>query len=1120
MKFYKSFWLFLIAPFFLSNCHIPESSLERVEEGEVPTNSSFYVNKSSGKFIESFAFENIDLPRAKQLSFQACVKNKKTNKEIPRQDFLIKTEDGFIDAKTDDSGCLNWLETREFPVLKEGRRIMIKRLIVNKGRFRGSVEFSYIINPWTGLVLTENDTQLNQKGIDSLSLAQVKETPNIARLKVVPQRSLFTIERIEGDQARYKLDFIGQFVLESRDNFGQKIELPIRQAKFQTRVTILNQRKDGSYHLVHREKDFSTPTRLHDGNLIIETAYLSNTSYCPNGRTEVALEINLDPSLPPGVTDGGIPPFQMIYKGPSCQASGLLIMLPNATFQSKVNAFDWTSLLKTPQLRDDLSPLGLFFREEKIVLDAPPKILLNTSRNFLPDQGGNVTYIQPLLPKVTSNFGTQFSKIKKVQFSTCLVSSVDTDLFRRTELEIKTITKSKPEIKLTDDKGCFAWEEDFKYNYFQPQCWKVGEVEIKEVNDSLSKGTSIHHKLKIGYNEVSHSDMFFDMRYYNISEAETCEERKHLKSSILLTQFTLQKVTHEFDVDKYLNLLTNARGVIQINPSLTRPSLSEAVGHEDEFLPRGKYRLKMAIVDLDQLDLSQLDGSKIYAYDDKIVELNDRTLIAENYSFQINDLFSLGNANTLYISLAPIEDSLGENFLETRIFSGRILVNDINIEAKLQPIKDQVALETIEKAYTNYRNNLKLALEKSSNKSDYSKENGLKLINFNSDEDIYLRTALTQPLIEFPLALSQKDFTPEYSQEILPFDKSQLLNLIKNPTNFQSVAKDFCHYWFGDWAVRNLPDKNVSFYSKDKINLKRLIHKCISTANENPYEIFEVSARTFVKNPSAVKKNLERTSYAGQFRDVQIGQNFSQNRQTSRTYTESLGWDFGLGARLDFPQFKALNANSGLKVVYQRAYSEAETQNTYESISAGIALRTEVLDLTVKAEKVEQCVSIRLNSSLFKSDKTPPLFGFFRPIFFGERSSKWFDAISNELTLDEKVFYSKSGLLLCDGEGSEKPAYLNETYALFNQNIYRGQILSETDKRNRPFFTSVRGENDYLKLLGFLTSALKIPPGFEGDFKRAGLRDKDMKGLFQKSSPGYPGVTEALPKFEEELQEK
>jgi hypothetical protein len=701
------------------------------------------------------------------------------------------------------------------------------------------------------------------------------------------------------------------------------------------------------------------------------------------------------------------------------------------------------------------------------------------------DDKGDVSYLKPLEFQPSLVTGTAFERIKTVRLSTCLTSVVDYDSFKREPLRINAATGGTTSVT-TDDEGCFSWNENFKFDFFEGQCWKTGLVDIE------SASSKIKFRIPIGFSANGHADVYRDLRYFKIPNEQLCSEKPDLSSEIYMSHVTFEKLDYTYEVDEFLNIILVKRGILQINPFLRRESLLDPTGISNDDLPPGQYRVTLAIVDINQTDLNRLDGSKVYALTEKIVNLRAGSLISERFEIKERDIRSMGNTNRLYITIEPVDPVKGpRSHLRTRVFSGSIIPQNNNETSIVEVLNDDEALRKIKVASQQFNLQLRNHLIGQTGKDIYAKNNRLAVFNLDQNEAQHqLRYQISNPLI-------YKNFTS--AREPLPINR--LTELFDNPSKVTELGRDLCNYWFGDYGLRPLRGKDHSIFNPVPIhNIRRLILACHSMVAKQFSSIFDTQLLTFVRNPKF--KSIE----SAQFRDIGVGQNFSQNRSVSNTVAKNISWDIGAGLKMpDIPGLNLLSANTGMRFSVMRAWSNAESQNMFEAISSGVTFNSEIVRLRIESPKLERCLAIRLNMGLFMPENI---------LILGERPSMWFSSLHPKLSIEEKEHYALSGIMLCEGESHAKPGEFVETYAIFNQKLPMGASLLDPYSNNtRPFYTSIRGEHDYMKFITFITAKLKIPPGFEGDYSRSGFRENDLINLFKLGFATHPGVTQAIPQI-------
>jgi len=1051
MTFFNRSILSIIALVVVSQCTLPKP------QGQMPSELSgqgnFFIDQAQGQFVSSITFDKIDLPKSRNISFRVCLKDRRSRAPIMNQVFEVSEGSKLIsNSMSDNSGCLTWNEELVFSIFKRSHNILLRRELRNRGRFNGHTFINFAVNPWNNNIVSEIETNFQAQGLDPISLETLMSQADTAELRVLPMRSLFTIQEVSQNKAVFKLDFMGQLMLENRDHLNQVFQVHINRAKLRSRITILNRRKDGNYYLIHKT-DWSEPEELKEALINIETIYESNTSSCKNGRLDVALELDVSDSVV------GLRPFEMIYQGPNCQANGFVLMVPHSGYQEAIRRGKFLSL--NHYLNESVKGLATMGLEDD----------------------GDVSYLRPLEFQPSSVTGTAFERIKTVRVYTCLTSVVDYDLFKREPLRVRAASGEITKVT-TDDEGCFSWIENFKFDFFAGQCWNKGIVSVE------SESSKIKFHIPIGYSTNGHADVYRDLRYFSIPSNQLCTEKPELSSEIYISHVNFEKLDYTYEVDDFLNIILIKRGILQLNPFLRRQSLLDPTGISNDELPPGQYRVTLAIVDIGQGDLNKLDGSKVHSISEKVFNLRAGSLISERFEIKTRDIRSMGNTNRLYVTIEPVDPKVASNRnLRTRVFSGPIIPQNNNEISSVEVLDDDYALQKIRAAYEQYKLNLRNHLLSQLSKESYAKANRLTIFNLDeNDRQHQLRNQMANPLI-------YKNFLT--LKPAVPFVR--LAELFDNASKVSEIGPDLCNYWFGDYGMRPLKGKDHPIFNSVPIqNIRHLILACRSMVANKFSSVFDTQLLTFVRNPKV--KNIE----SAQFRDIGVGQNFSQNRSVSDTVTKTMAWDIGAGLKMpDIPGLNLLSANTGVRFSVTRAWSNVESQNMFEAISSGVTFNSETIRLRIESPKLERCIAIRLNMSLFMPKKV---------LLLGDRPSMWFSALHHKLSIEEKEYYALSGILLCEGESQAKSGEFVETYSIFNQKIPAGASLLDPYSNNtRPFYTSIRGHNDYMKFLNFITAQLKIPPGFEGDYSRSGFREDDLKNMFRLGFATHPGVTQAVP---------
>ena len=168
---------------------------------DVKFDSSSYI--AVDESVKEFETQNINdvkdwnLTYINNYTFEACVKESGSNGTIKRKEFVVLSETGkeLGAGLTQDSGCFKWQEPYVFNILAPAYNLQFKRKIKGIGLYKGTFEFTIIVNPWA-----ERDNSLKQNEKKSI-------IPQFDNEKVSSERLLTDI--IDVSQAlvgKYKYD--------------------------------------------------------------------------------------------------------------------------------------------------------------------------------------------------------------------------------------------------------------------------------------------------------------------------------------------------------------------------------------------------------------------------------------------------------------------------------------------------------------------------------------------------------------------------------------------------------------------------------------------------------------------------------------------------------------------------------------------------------------------------------------------------------------------------------------------------------------------------------------------------------------------------------------------------
>ena len=110
--------------------------------------ATFYNEEVTGSAIVSQNLPGFSIPSEKLFSFKTCIFDKRTREAIKGHAFVVKGGTKDIQARSEESGCVNWSEKIAYDGVSDAKYIPIKRTIFATGMHSGARELSLCINPW------------------------------------------------------------------------------------------------------------------------------------------------------------------------------------------------------------------------------------------------------------------------------------------------------------------------------------------------------------------------------------------------------------------------------------------------------------------------------------------------------------------------------------------------------------------------------------------------------------------------------------------------------------------------------------------------------------------------------------------------------------------------------------------------------------------------------------------------------------------------------------------------------------------------------------------------------------------------------------------------------------
>ncbi|MBN8541566.1 MAG: hypothetical protein J0L82_14325 [Deltaproteobacteria bacterium] len=110
--------------------------------------ATFYNEEVTGSAIVTQNLPGFSIPSEKLFSFKTCIFDKRTREAIKGHSFVVKGGATDIQARSEESGCINWSEKIAYDGVADAKYIPIKRTIYATGMHSGARELSLCVNPW------------------------------------------------------------------------------------------------------------------------------------------------------------------------------------------------------------------------------------------------------------------------------------------------------------------------------------------------------------------------------------------------------------------------------------------------------------------------------------------------------------------------------------------------------------------------------------------------------------------------------------------------------------------------------------------------------------------------------------------------------------------------------------------------------------------------------------------------------------------------------------------------------------------------------------------------------------------------------------------------------------
>ncbi|MNS85304.1 hypothetical protein D3C72_1191660 [compost metagenome] len=366
-----------------------------------------------------------------------------------------------------------------------------------------------------------------------------------------------------------------------------------------------------------------------------------------------------------------------------------------------------------------------------------------------------------------------------------------------------------------------------------------------------------------------------------------------------------------------------------------------------------------------------------------------------------------------------------------------------------------------------------------------AQEANLKLIHMNSViETTSLRKAMGALKKPFKLGVLAPSPTAENFEKFkaeAPYDDlSSLRKLMSTGKLNTDVSQQLCFYWFWDFMQN---EKIAGQPLLRPYGHTEMARDCYAAVGKTPEKFFQIEKRLIVKKVRLVDQQ------EGSKLKYTVGSSFSISNSHSDSFSRSLGLSGSVKA-FDF-------FNVGLSGSYGLSWSTADALGISNSVSVGTSNSLDVVKnpFRILFDKYEQCLVIRLNPNLFVTNTNA---------HFVMRDRNYSALLNENLSADQKAFAKTRGLLLCDGQDSEKTLLRTENYYFIDGD--EADVQGDPgDPRNRPFVMQLRGEKDFKRFMLGAKLIQKDPHTAEAEADIPSNQLDQAIRLFDLGLPTYPG---------------
>lgn len=1006
---------------------------KNASESENAEAASFFTSSIEGTSEVSKTDLNYGLPVERLYNFKVCVKDIMQSKAIPGHRFDIYAENNELKGSptSDEQGCLNWSEKFPYNFVSDSKYIELKRTVFANGIHSGNESIKIAINPWSH---GENTTQAqdpNKKSISSLKkvnneIQSFTKNESTALWSMDPRVTIFEKE-LKSSGAILALKFQTKLGLMLKNTANQNVYHQLNEGKFNIDLTLFNTVKENGVE-THQKI-----ARIQESNLSF---------------TQDAIILEKD--------------FQLTFL-PTRGQIYLLAEITPAIAHPSLTAFRGTLLvsdkaqIKTesrPTLSTELNYSELFNSLNENDLTSNSNINTDKSQNPKSEKPGlEVEKLEIKFLKI----GQENTTSRQVYFNikACIKNNLDASPIRFKEFSVSTINAGKSQTLESNQLGCISWDDSLWHKFFDKERFFKTKVSI--VQKDL--GLNITIPLQINPWETN-SNIGRDERF--VEDFGSMTNSTNEETKIIIDDYNFNVTNYRYEVGNALNLTLVKSGTLAFDVNVHKPSSTSLGRMEHTRLRDGKYALRWAIVQLNQLNKIE----DIVSSGEKIVQSYGGE-IKTDVDFKISLFKTLRERSTLIISVYTINEaklkSAGMNIskaidstsgLKATPHMGQIVLDQNRESQKMFMVDGDLGLgkgDLLQKVMQKHAEN-SVVLNSDAAKTNLTQnilsKNGFSKINLAVvAESENLRIGLTNPTKFETNKKAPNSFN--IATQKPGYELAKLQAMISAGKLNAEIAPLLCDYWFKDLWSREEDALKKQIVSEQYAN--SLAQNCKMVARTNPNAFFATEKKLVVKNVGAAKY-LGGSTY-----NLNVGTSFSMSK--SKSVSKSLSWSWNNTLGLKFDLFGIFNFGSNVGMNLSHTTSNSEGHGTDVRVQASQNLTVQESQFSISINQYDECLAVSLNPTLFSGANA-------------SYKNIWLPGT----TTTEATKITTKGLFLCKGLKNTTPIQRTEKYYFISQESrLDGGIQDYYSLDNNQLFMSFRGQKDFTNFVNYIQGSLQTP---------------------------------------------